>query len=251
MTRHSYGSHRDQHGSLRLPPARFGVGLHPVAVLLHGGSWRTRYGKIVIALLARDLARRGWASWNLEYRRVGERSGGGWPQTGADVLAGIDALATIAAPLDLDRVVVIGHSAGGQLALWAGAERGAGQGPLRLQAVVAQAAPSDLERSARSGSPTIERFLGGSPDEVPVHYRDASPIGRVPLGVPQLLVHGDHDRIVGFGTSKRYADAARAAGDDVALVKIEGAGHQAHLNPRGEAWAAAIDWLAPWAPPAR
>jgi len=247
MARHRYGPHRDQHGTLRLPAAG---GPHPVAVLLHGGSWRSRYGKVVVAPLARDLRRRGWASWNLEYRRVGRRSGGGWRQTGEDVLAGIDLLAALDAPLDLGRVVVIGHSAGGQLALWSAAERGAEQGPVRIAAVVGQAAPSDLERSARHGAPTIERFMGGPPDAVPEHYRDASPVERLPLGVPTLLVHGDADRIVGFGTSKRYADAARAAGDDITLAKIEDAGHQAHLNPRGEAWAAALEWLAPWGPPA-
>ena len=248
MARHHYGPHRDQHGSLRLPSPGAAGERHPVAVLLHGGSWRTRYGKIVLAPLAWDLARRGWASWNLEYRRVGGRSGGGWRQTGEDVLAGIDLLAELDAPLDLGRVVVIGHSAGGQLALWSAAERGDGQGAVRVGAVVAQAAPSDLERSARNGAPSIERFIGGHPDVVPERYRDASPVERVPLGVPQLLVHGDHDRIVGFGTSERYADRARAAGDEVTLAKIEGASHLAHLNPRGEAWATALDWLARWGP---
>lgn len=246
MARHRYGTHRDQHGSLRLPAG--GGGRHPVAVLLHGGSWQDRYGSLACVLLQRDLARRGWAAWNLEYRRLGRSSGGGWPQTGADVLAGVDRLATIDAPLDLGRVVLIGHSAGGQLALYAAGGRRDGDAAVRVSGVVAQAAPSDLRRSALHGAPTIEAFLGGSPDVVPDHYREASPIERVPLGVPQLLVHGDADRVVGFGTSKRYADAARAAGDDVTLARIPGAGHLAHLNPRGEAWGAALDWLERWEP---
>ena len=247
MSRHCYGSARDQHGSLRLPRGQAPAGGFPVAVLIHGGSWSTRYGKIVVWQLQRDLARRGWAAWNIEYRRVGERSGGGWPQTGADVLAAIDLLAEIDAPLDPTRVAVLGHSAGGQLALFAAAERAANPGAagagVRLQAVVAMAAPCDLERSVREGAPTIEHFMGGHPDVVPEHYAQASPIARAPLGVPTLLVHGDADQIVSFGSSKRYADRAGALGDDATLVAIDGAGHQVHLNPRGEAWAAAVSWL--------
>lgn len=246
MARHRYGPEPDQRGSLRLPPGRAAARL-PVAVLLHGGSWSARYGAIVVAPLAGDLVRRGWATWNLEYRRVGGSSGGGWPQTGADVLAGIDHLAALDAPLDLERVVVIGHSAGGQLALYAGAERAAA-GAVRVQAVVAQAAPSDLERSARNGAPTIVRFLGGLPDDVPERYREASPIARAPLGIPQLLMHGEDDRVVGIGTSARYAERARAAGDAVTFVAIPGAGHLAHLNPWGDAWEPVPRWLEPWGP---
>ena len=92
-------------------------------MLLHGGYWQPQYGKLVCRPLARDLARRGYAAWNLEYRRLGtgRGGGGGWPMTFADVADGIDLLADLPAPLDLSRVTVVGHSAGGQLALWAAA----------------------------------------------------------------------------------------------------------------------------------
>ena len=132
--RHAYGPHRDQWGDLLLPPIPAEEGPFPVCVLLHGGNWQAVHGADQMEALARDLQRRGWAAWNLEYRRVGPTSGGGWPQTGDDVLAGIDALATLDAPLDLGRVVIVGFSSGGQLALWAAAERRAKDAPVRIRA---------------------------------------------------------------------------------------------------------------------
>jgi acetyl esterase/lipase len=111
---HSYGGDRSQVADLHLPR---GPGPHPVVVLVHGGSWGRRYGRIVMRGLAGDLLRGGWAVWNIEYRRIG--NGGGWPETFEDVAAAIDLLAAINAPIDLDRVSLVGHSAGGHLALWA------------------------------------------------------------------------------------------------------------------------------------
>lgn len=114
---HRYGSHRSQVAELHMP---VGPGPHPVVVVLHGGHWQTRWGKLVTRPISRDLAARGWAAWNLEYRRLGE--GGGWPATFDDVANGIDHLATLDDPrLDLERVTVMGHSVGGQMALWAAA----------------------------------------------------------------------------------------------------------------------------------
>jgi acetyl esterase/lipase len=113
MTRstHTYGSHPSQLGELHLPS---GAGPHPVCVVVHGGYWRAQYDRSLMTGLCDDLAAHGLAAWNLEYRRVG--GGGGWPDTLLDVAAGVDSLAALEAPLDLARVVAIGHSAGGQLA---------------------------------------------------------------------------------------------------------------------------------------
>ena len=241
--RRAYGPHRDQYGELALPDA--GAGPFPVAVLVHGGGWAAGYDWTLMAALARDLAARGWAAWNLEFRRVGPTSGGGWPQTGADVLAGIDALAGLDAPLDLDRVVLVGHSSGGQLALWAGAQRGGAGAPVRVRAVAAQAPVSDLEAHR---SPVVAAFLGGSPDGVPGAYAAASPMRLLPLGLPQLLVHAEDDPVVPVSMSRRYTQRARAAGDRVTLVLRSADGHNAHLDPRGVAWAAVVQWLAPWGP---
>ncbi|HEY8858117.1 MAG TPA: alpha/beta hydrolase, partial [Gaiellales bacterium] len=111
---HRYGADQSQVADLHTPAAGEGW---PVAVVLHGGFWRERYDRTLMEPLCADLAESGWAAWNLEYRRVG--GGGGWPATFDDVAAGIDHLAAVAAPLDRARVVTIGHSAGGHLALWA------------------------------------------------------------------------------------------------------------------------------------
>src|SRR5947209_17240556 len=109
-----YGRARSQRADLHLPA---GVVSPPVMVLVHGGSWQRRYGRIVMRGLARDLLRRGWAVWNIEYRRLG--GGGGWPATFADVAAAIDHLGQLGSLVDLSRASVLGHSAGGHLALWA------------------------------------------------------------------------------------------------------------------------------------
>jgi len=239
--RHAYGPHRDQYGELTLPAIPVQEGPFPVAVLVHGGGWSARYDWTLMARLAQDLAARGWAAWNLEFRRVGPTSGGGWPQTGEDVLAGIDALAALDAPLDLTRVVLIGHSSGGQLALWAGARRSGPGGAVRVRAVAAQAPVTDLH-AQRSGE--VAAFIG---DE-PAAYDAASPLCLLPLGLPQLLVHGEADPVVPAAMSRAYTERARAAGDRVTLVLRSSDGHNAHLDPGSVAWAAVVQWLEPWGP---
>jgi acetyl esterase/lipase len=198
--------------------------------------------------LVGDLLRRGWAVWNIEYRRVG--NGGGWPATFADVAAAIDLLAELDAPLDLERVSVLGHSAGGHLALWAaGREQlpagapGAlnGAPPVRLSRVIAQAGVCDLAgayKRWRGGA--VRALMGGSPEELPERYAAADPMEAIPLRIPVLLVHGTRDETVSVELSRTYERAARAAGGEVELVEIAGeAGrHRAHIDPRGEAWAA-------------
>lgn len=225
-----------------------GAGPFPVAVVLHGGYWRTRYGKLVMGPLARELAGRGWAAWNLEYRRLGtgRRGGGGWPATFEDVAAGIDHLPALGdARLDLTRVVGVGHSAGGQLALWAAARPGLPTGApgaaprVGLTAVVALAAVSDLERAGT----VAHELLGGTPAQVPERFAQADPVRRVPLGVPALLVHCADDATVPVKRSGAYAAAARAAGDAVELVEPATGGHRAPIDPGSEVWRVAARWL--------
>ncbi|HWT24585.1 MAG TPA: alpha/beta hydrolase, partial [Solirubrobacteraceae bacterium] len=116
---HAYGRARSQVGELFVPG---GGGPRPVAVVFHGGFWRAQYGRRLTRAICEDLAGRGWAAWNVEYRRLGRLSGGGWPRTLEDAAAAVDHLADIPrVELDLDRVVAIGHSAGGQLAAWVAA----------------------------------------------------------------------------------------------------------------------------------
>ena len=233
--RHSYAGHRWARCELHRPR---GAGPFPVAVVIHGGSWHAGYGKVLMRPVCRDLVRRGWAAWNIEYRRLGGRQGGGWPATFDDVATAIDALPGADERLDLDRVVFLGHSAGGHLALWA-AGTTARAPELRPAAVVAQAPMADLERG---DGPLVHALLGGTPAEQPERYAQANPARQVPLRMPELLVHGADDATVGVQQSRRYAAAARAAGGAVELVEPPGR-HRDHIDPRSPAWAAAAERL--------
>jgi acetyl esterase/lipase len=239
----AYGPGPDRFGELWRPA---GAGPWPVVALLHGGFWRATRTLELMRPLAADLAGRGFAAWNLEYRRVGQ-PGGGWPGTCEDVAAGLDHLAGLAgrAPLDLDRLVVAGHSAGGHLALWsaarAGLPRGApGAAPLVAPCLaVSLAGVCDLHAGAADGigEGAVAGFLGATPDQAPERYRLASPRSRLPLGVGQLLVHGDADTRVPVEQSRAYAVAAAAAGDPVELVELAGVDHMAVIDPASPAWA--------------
>lgn len=263
----AYGTDPSQLADLHLPTDAEGAHVRgsdavlgwPVVVVIHGGYWGSGYGRSLGTGLAADLAKHGVAAWNIEYRRVG--NGGGWPTTLLDVARAVDALADIADPavggrLDLDRVVTVGHSAGGQLAMWlAGRHKlpaGApGAGPqVRIQGVVAQAGVLDLVRGAAAGlgGGAVVRLLGGTPDEVPDRYAVASPYELLPIGVPSTLVHGTKDKVVPIDQSDRYAAAAIAAGDTVDLQRLKNVDHFAPIDPRMRAWAtcrtAALSYLA-------
>jgi acetyl esterase/lipase len=250
---HRYGPHASQRADLYLPA---GPGPHQVMILIHGGSWHKRYGKVFMRGLAGDLLRRGWAVWNIEYRRVG--AGGGWPNTFADVAAAIDHLAALEEErLDLDRVSILGHSAGGHLALWAAGRPnlpagapGAIDGPPRVQPlrVISMAGVADLGFAYRLWHGGAVRVLmGGSPEEVPERYAAGDPIRLLPLPMPVLIVHGVLDQTVSVKLSRSYADATRAADGEIELVEIQGpAGrHRAHIDPRGDSWAAVFHRLEP------
>jgi acetyl esterase/lipase len=222
-----YGSDPSQELDLRLPA---GDGPHPVAVVLHGGFWRATYARDNTSAVAAALTRSGWATANVEYRRLGP---GGYGAALADVAAARRYLAGVEAPLDLSRTMAIGHSAGGHLALWLASTGGASR-------VVALAAVCDLEDAARGGlgRDAVQEFLGGEPSEVPEAYEAADPAHRLPLGVPQLLVHGTADDQVPFEHAERYAERARAAGDDCSLLALDDVDHFDVIDPRTDAWRA-------------
>lgn len=245
---YSYGIAADNVADLRIPD---GPGPHPVAVLIHGGFWRDHWTRDSMEGIAIDLARRGWASWNLEYHRVG--SGGGWPATLEDVASGIDHLETAAAehPLNLDKVVTIGHSAGGHLALWAAVRPHLADGipdpgtRVTVRGVVALAAVSDLAagHSSGIGQGAVEEFLRRSPSDGPERFAASSPAEMLPLGVPQILVHGSDDDAVPVEMSHSYASAATAAGDAVTLHELPGIGHMELIDPADPAWSIAATAL--------
>lgn len=245
-----YGDHAAQRADLHLPD---GPGPHPVVVVIHGGSWAAGYGKIIMRPISCDLARRGWAVWNIEYRRIGRGQGGGWPTTFEDIAAAIDHLHAIDAPIDTGRAVAVGHSAGGQLALWAAGRHKLPSGApgaepaVTLNAVVSQAGVNDLGGAyLQAPAGAVGMLMEGSPTDLPDRYAIADPILGVPLDIPVLLVHGTDDQTVSVRRSRDYAAAARAAGGSLDLVEIPGeAGeHRKHIDPSGTAWAIIPPWLA-------
>ena len=238
----AYGSGEHHFGELRLPP---GPGPHPTVLVIHGGFWRARYGLEHVGHLCADLARRGFATWSLEYRRVGH-PGGGWPGTLEDVVQGAAHLRTLARtwPLDLNRVVGLGHSAGGHLVLCLAARHGdTGLPPLR--GVVPLAAVSDVVRVQELGlgDGIVETFFGGPPAQVPEHYRLGSPLALAPLGVRQILLHGALDDIIPLALSERYQAHAAALGDNVQLIPLPQAAHFEVINPLAPEWEQVVEAL--------
>jgi acetyl esterase/lipase len=240
----AYGSDPYQFADLRVPglpaaglPAAGLPGPHPVAILIHGGFWRARYDLEHIGPVCEALTRAGIATWNLEYRRIGN-PGGGWPGTLEDVAAGADHLHAIAGRfnLDLSRAIAVGHSAGGHLALWLGSRR-------KVAGVVSLAGVADLRRAweLRLSNTVVADFLGGGPDEVPERYRHASPIEQLPFGIPQKLFHGTADANVPFEIGERYVRAAVSLGDDAELIRLENSGHFELVNPATEEFGRVLD----------
>jgi acetyl esterase/lipase len=199
------------------------------------------YGADYFVPLAEALTSEGFATWNVEYRRLGE-AGAGYPGTFRDVADATDLLARLAQSrnLDLTRVTALGHSAGGQLALWlASASRlrmAPSDAPVRIGRVVALAPVTDLRGIADAKKGMIREIIGGTPSERSERYAELSPLELVPLGVPQVVIHGTDDWLLPFAISERYVAAARAAGDDVTLVPIRGEGHLGVADPSATAW---------------
>ncbi|MBC7447909.1 MAG: alpha/beta fold hydrolase, partial [Hymenobacteraceae bacterium] len=225
-TRLPYGTAREQFGELRLPA---GTGRVPVVVVIHGGCWIAEMASLQnTRALADALRRDGLATWNIEYRRLGS-AGGGWPGTFLDIATGVDFVRTLARQfprLDTTRVVVVGHSAGAHLALWAAARHRLPAGsairtpgtPLRPRGAVALDGPPDLApfvgRDAEvCGAPVSTQLLGGARDAVPERWHDASPAALLPFGVPTRLVVGTPHGMMPAEAGRAWEQRAHAAGD--------------------------------------
>lgn len=234
-----YGPAAQQDGQWWVPPGA--RGRLPTVVLVHGGYWRPGYDRSLEDDVAADLVARGLLVWNVDYRSAAEP----WPTTLTDVAAAYDHLGTglHADLVDRDRVAVVGHSAGGQLALWlaarpnlpAGAPGARPTGPVPRM-VVAQAPVAALAEGARAGlgGGAVQAMLGGGPLDVPERYAVCDPVALLPTGVPVVCVHGESDDDVPLWQSELYVTRATAAGDDAELVTLSG-GHYEHLDPTSPA----------------
>lgn len=240
----AYGEHPSQFGVLRRPEA---PGSCPVVVSIHGGFWQSKYGLDENEPLAEDLAQRGYATWNIEYRRIGEE-GGAWPGTFHDVISAVNHLDQLkdTYQLDLSNVVVIGHSAGGHLALLLGSLLNLKHSPLvvPIKGIISLAGVTDLHEmlqihTERGITSPVTTFLGGSFDELPI----ASPIELLPLNVEQVLIHGELDHHVPVSLSVEYHRRARELGDSVRLITLPDAEHFMVVDPSSSAWKAVIDSL--------
>ena len=238
----AYGPGPQQFAELWLPD---GPGPHPLVVMIHGGCWTKSVAKLsIMDYAAEDLRKRGAAVWNIEYRGVDE-AGGGYPGTYADVADALDRVGAIAeeAQLNLDKVVVVGHSAGGHLALWSAARGRIGSGPLAayrrglpISAVVDIAGLPDLAADTQTacGAEPVEAMAG--PPRLGGRYGDTSPANMLPLHIRQLVVVGREDTTVPPAVSEAYVRRSREAGDRVDFRILPDAGHAEEIAPGTPGW---------------
>jgi acetyl esterase/lipase len=227
----SYGNDSNQFADLRLPKTK---GPFPVAMNIHGGFWRAKYDLVHAGHLCAALTVKGLATWNIEYRRVGNQ-GGGWPGTFEDIRSAYRYLPQIAKRYDLDvsKVAVMGHSAGGQLALCLAAHESS------LKNVISLAGVLDLQQAWEQhlSNNAVVEFLGGKPNEVPEHYHEADPVQlAVDHSTVQWLIHGAGDDVVPANFSRTCAEQKKKLGEDVHYTEISTAGHFDLIDPHSNAW---------------
>jgi len=225
-----YGTDPNQFGDLRLPQAK---GPFPVVMNIHGGYWRAKYDLLHGGHLCAALTKKGCATWNVEFRRVGN-PGGGWPGTFEDIASAFRFLPQIAGKhnLDTSRTVVIGHSAGGQLAICLAAHDPSAKRAVSLAGVVNLQRAFELHLS----DDAVAEYLGGKPDEVPDHYREADPMRLSAPAARQVLVHGLKDDVVPPDFSRRYVEDKTKTGEDASLIELTAADHFDVIDPRSAAW---------------
>ncbi|MEV5646764.1 alpha/beta fold hydrolase [Nocardia sp. NPDC052254] len=232
------------------PRGEFGNGTVPLVILIHGGAWQARIGADSFVTLARRLAERGLAVLNVEYRRVG--SGGGWPTTFEDVAAAVDFVPEVerAQPMiDTRNAIVVGHSAGGQLAMWAGTrgrlttnEIGAGPKFSPTHAI-SLAGPLDMRRAVALGDGRIVTALGGTPQQVPDRYDSVDPIENIDPRMPVIAMGGSADKTVPPSLSQRYVDTVKAAGGTAEFVLVDRADHSSIVDPAAPAFRIVLETI--------
>ncbi|MEW2500911.1 alpha/beta fold hydrolase [Amycolatopsis sp. NPDC047767] len=274
----AYGPEPSQVGELYLPE---GTGPFPIVVVVHGGYWTAMWDRRQITDVVDDFLGRGYAVWNIEYRRIGE-PGGGWPGTFLDIAAAVDAVDGMDPALDPGRVVIVGHSAGGHLTTWA-AHRGAlpaeapGAKPkVTPLGIVSLAGALDLKTGDATGFGTVladpdaeppkdapeaarpevwpivaaqvakgivPLLVGAHYAENPERYGWTSPLELANPGVPVLAVHGTADEAVPADWSRCYAEKTNAGGGSARYVEVEGATHFDVVQPAHPVWPTVTAWI--------
>ena len=227
----AYGTDPNQFGEIRIPESKPPF---PLAICIHGGYWRAKYNLAHLGHLCAALTAKGIATWNIEYRRVGNL-GGGWPGTFEDIRNAFRYVPQLSKRYNIDanKVLVLGHSAGGQLALCLAAHEPS------LKRVVSLAGLVDLKQAweLHLSNNAVVEFLGGKPTEVPEHYREADPTeSAISHSTVQWLIHGAADDTVPASFSRSYTELKKRHGEDVHYLEISTAGHFELIDPRSTAW---------------
>jgi acetyl esterase/lipase len=235
-------------GDLYLPAGRQDVDSTRLVVLIHGGAWQSQLGADLFDPFARDLAARGMAVYNIEYRRLG--SGGGWPTTFEDVSQALDNVIAIDKKypqLETTDALVVGHSAGAQLAVWGGTRHKLDPGEVgsnpkfRPTRVVSLAGPLDMVQAVRNGDDRIVAALGGTPQQVPDRYKSVDPIQNLDPGTPVVAVHGTRDTVVLPALSQRYVTALQNVKGSGRVVLIDGEDHGSIVDSNSPAYRQILD----------
>ncbi|NIZ93447.1 alpha/beta hydrolase family protein [Kineococcus rubinsiae] len=244
-TAYRYGEHPRQVSDLWLPEGERRDGL---VALVHGGAWQVGTDRSNVDNIVADLVGRGFPVLNLDYRGVDD--GGGWTGTFTDVATALDqaAEAADAQGVNAGRTLLLGHSAGGHLAMWAAARRrlpsGAPGADPRVVPVFAGSMSGVLRPTTLAAQdPNVVNVFGGTPEEVDDRYAVGDPSRLVPLGMPVFVLHGTADETVPYSQAQEFTDLAVAAGDQVDLQLMEGASHEDPLFPGERVWGRALDWI--------
>ena len=249
----NYGPGPQHFAELRFPK---GQGPFPFLFVVHGGFWQSAYDLSHIGHLCAAFTREGIVTCNIEYRRLGN-SGGGWPGTFQDISLGTDHILEIFSSdprVDMSRTAVIGHSAGGHLALWlASRQRIPETSPLHsarkhhLGSAVSLAGVCDLRMAwkQRLGHGVVAKLMGGTPDQHPDRYDAGSPIELLPSGTRQVLIHGLVDDVVPVSQSEKFVERAEQTGEKPSFIKLDHFGHFELIDPESDAWSTVVGAVLP------
>lgn len=236
----NYGPHIFQFGDLRLPATK---GPHPVAVIVHGGCWTARFGLHLMDAMAERLTDLGLATWNIEFRRVGQNDSA-WPDTFDDVLRSLRFLESLTDKhgLDTDKIILVGHSSGGHLVLWLANQmaQSGQETALNIRGVVALAPVADLPAVATTEGfacrDSLDGLMGGTYVDYPQRYRAASPASMDDIRVPLIVVSGEQDSIIPSVYVQKYVDAAKEKGNTIQHIVVSPSGHFEMITPSASVW---------------